>query len=205
MKASNIIAQLEGTQSELSPLVITTPRSGWWHCASERGGGIAGFLEIMRELCSRPPKRNIIFLANTGHELGNFGMEHYISTHQPLVKDVLAWLHLGANFAAADMTQYGVKTPPLVISQASDLGIQKLALSCMLNEGIKPDLIMPIGEIPPRSEAQNIHEAGGRYFSLIGTNNYFHHPEDRWPHAVDIEKTVKIIRSLISLAIKLAN
>jgi len=75
----------------------------------------------------------------------------------------------------------------------------------MSNEGVKPDLSMPIGELPPRSEAQNIHEKGGRYFSLIGTNIYFHHPEDRWPKAVDINKTVKIIRGLVQLAIKLAN
>ena len=205
VKVYNIVAHLEGKQSELPPLIITTPRSGWWHCASERGGGIAGFLEIMRKLCSISPRRNIIFLANTGHELGNFGMEHYITTHPTLVKDAIAWIHLGANFAAANLSQFGIKTPPLVVSQASDIEIQKLALKCMSNEGVKPDLCMPIGELPPRSEAQNIHEKGGRYFSLIGTNNLFHHPEDRWPKAVDINKTVRIIRGLVQLAIELAN
>ncbi len=98
-----------------------------------------------------------------------------------------------------------MKTPPLVISQASDIEIQELALKCMSEEGVTPDLSMPIGELPPRSEAQNIHDGCGRYFSLIGTNNLFHHPEDRWPKAVDINKTVRIIRSLISLAVELAN
>ncbi len=205
IKVFNIIATLKGTESELHPLIVTTPRSGWWHCASERGGGIAGFLEIMRELCSHRPKRNVIFLANTGHELGNIGMEHYISTHYSLVKDSKVWLHLGANFAAANFTQLGVNTPPLVISQASDIKIQELALKCMSHEGVTPDLNMPIGEVPPRSEAQNIHENGGSYFSLIGTNNYFHHPEDRWPKAVDINKTVKIIRGLVLLSIEFAN
>ncbi len=175
------------------------------HCASERGGGIAGFLEIMRKLCSISPRRNIIFLANSGHELGNIGIEHYIISNPTLVKDAIAWIHLGANFAAANLTQFGLKTPPLVVSQASDMQIQELALKCMSNEGVKPDLSMPIGEIPPRSEAQNIHDGGGRYFSLIGTNNLFHHPEDRWPKAVDINKTTKFIRDLISLAIELTN
>jgi len=64
---------------------------------------------------------------------------------------------------------------------------------------------MPIGKLPTRSEAQKIHEKGSRYFSLIGINNYFHHTGDRWPKAVDIDKTAKIIRGLISLAIELAN
>lgn len=205
IKVYNVIALLEGKQSELPPLIITTPRSGWWHCASERGGGIAGFLEIMHALCSISPRRNIIFLANTGHELGNIGMEHYITTHPTLAMAAIAWIHLGANFAAANLTQFGIKTPPLVISQASDIEIQELALKCMSNEGVKPDLTMPIGKIPPRSEAQNIHKKGGRYFSLIGSNNYFHHPGDRWPKAVDIDKTVKIIKGLVHLAIELAN
>jgi len=205
INAYNIIAHLEGKQSELPPLIITTPRSGWWQCASERGGGIAGFLEIMRTLCASTPKRNIIFLANSGHELGNFGMQHYINNHPTLVKDTEAWIHLGANFAAADLTQFGVKAPPLVITQASDIEIEDLALKCMSNEGVKPDLTMPIGQLPPRSEAQHIHEAGGRYFSILGSNNYFHHPEDRWPKAVDIDKTVKIIRSLVQLSIELSN
>jgi hypothetical protein len=204
VKVFNVITHLEGTKTDLSPLIVTTPRSGWWHCASERGGGIAGFLEIMRELCSHPPRRNVIFLANTGHELGNYGIQHYINAHKSLIKDVKAWLHLGANFAAANLTQLGVKTPSLVIFQASDIEIQELALKCMAHEGVKPDLTMPIGEVPPRSEAQNIHEVGGRYFSLIGTNNYFHHPEDRWPKAVDINKTVKIIKGLVQLSIELA-
>lgn len=201
----NVVAHLGGKQSNLSPLIITTPRSGWWHCASERSGGIAAFLEIMRELTSISPRRDVIFLANTGHELGNLGMDYYINSHPVLAKDAIAWLHLGANFAAANMTQFGIKAPPLVIFQASDVALQELALKCMADEGVKPDLTMPIGEIPPRSEAQNIHEKGGRYFSLIGTNNYFHHPEDRWPKAVDINKTVKIIRGLVQLAIELAN
>ena len=205
IKANNVIAHLEGKESELPPLIITTPRSGWWHCASERGGGIAGFLEIMRTLCTSSPRRSIIFLANTGHELGNFGMQDYISNHPTLVKDTIAWIHLGANFAAANLTHLGVKAPPSVISQASDIEIEELALKCMSNEGVKPDLTLPIGMLPPRSEAIHIHEAGGRYFSILGTNNYFHHPEDRWPKAVDIDKTVKIIRSLAQLSIELTN
>ena len=203
IKANNVIAHLEGKESELPPLIITTPRSGWWQCASERGGGIAGFLEIMRTLCTSSPKRDIIFLANTGHELGNLGMQHYITNHPTLLKDTIAWIHLGANFAAA---QIGVKAPPIVVSQASDIEIEELALKCMSNEGVKPDF-MPIGKFftSNPSEAKKIYDAGGRYFSVVGPNNYFHHPEDRWPKAVDIDKTAKIIRGLISLAIELAN
>jgi hypothetical protein len=99
-----------------------------------------------------------------------------------------------------------VKAPPKFISQASDIEIEELGLKCMSNEGVKPDS-QPIGEFFTSHpiEAKNIYDAGGRYFSIIGPNNYSHHPEDRWPNAVDIDKTAKIIRGFISLAIELAN
>ena len=47
-----------------------TPRSGWYSCASERGGGIACWLELMRTLNGRAP-RDVLFVASSGHELGH--------------------------------------------------------------------------------------------------------------------------------------
>src|SRR5262245_22548045 len=44
--AYNVIAAVNGRRSNLEPVIVMTPRSGWWNCASERGGGIACWLEI---------------------------------------------------------------------------------------------------------------------------------------------------------------
>jgi hypothetical protein len=66
-KAYNVIARLKGSIPELPPLFIITSRSGWWHCASERGGGIICLLEMMRTILSNKPKRNVFFMANSGH------------------------------------------------------------------------------------------------------------------------------------------
>jgi len=44
--AFNVNASVAGHDPGLPPVVVMTPRSGWWQCASERGGGIAAFLEI---------------------------------------------------------------------------------------------------------------------------------------------------------------
>ena len=41
-----------------------------------------------------------------------------------------------------------------------------------------PDLV-------PSGETRDIHRAGGRYLTLVGTNSLFHLPQDRWPDAVD--------------------
>ena len=40
----NVIGRLSGSDETLPPLVVMTPRSGWWHCAGERGGGPACWL-----------------------------------------------------------------------------------------------------------------------------------------------------------------
>jgi len=41
VQAFNVIAVVSGTDKSAAPLVVMTPRSGWWWCASERGGGLA--------------------------------------------------------------------------------------------------------------------------------------------------------------------
>src|SRR5439155_1695418 len=48
--ATNVVASLRGADPELPPLIVMTPRSGRYWCASERGGGIACWLEVMRAL-----------------------------------------------------------------------------------------------------------------------------------------------------------
>jgi alanyl-tRNA synthetase len=40
-EAFNVVATVAGQQTDLAPIVVITPRSGWWQCASERGGGLA--------------------------------------------------------------------------------------------------------------------------------------------------------------------
>ena len=62
-KAYNVSARIDGTDPDLAPIVIMTPRSGWWRCASERGGGIAVFMELIRALIDNPPARDVIFTA----------------------------------------------------------------------------------------------------------------------------------------------
>src|SRR5262249_23582254 len=56
-RASNVVATVEGRRPSLAPLVVMTPRSGWWQCASERGGGIACWLEAMRRTAAARPLR----------------------------------------------------------------------------------------------------------------------------------------------------
>jgi hypothetical protein len=52
------------------PAAVTTPLSGWFSCAGERGCGIAVALHVAIELSRYLP---VTLLATTGHELGLIG------------------------------------------------------------------------------------------------------------------------------------
>ena len=66
--------------------MVMTPRSGWWSCGSERGGGIACWLEIMRAVHAAKPARDVLFVASSGHELGHLGLDAYMARRPDLVR-----------------------------------------------------------------------------------------------------------------------
>lgn len=192
--ASNVEVHIAGRDPLAAPLVIMTPRSGWWTCTSERGGGLVLWFEALRALRARAPRRNVIFTANTGHELGHVGLHHFLQAHPGLAARAL-WLHLGANFAAT-----GGRTR----LQASDAGLRDLARGHVESRAARIDDETPLGT-RPFGEARDIHDAGGRYVSLLGSNPLFHHPEDRWPDAVDLPRTLALARAFVDLVESLAN
>lgn len=190
----NVTAEVTGTRPGLDPLIVMTPRSGWWNCASERGCGIAIWLELVRELERIRPTRNTFFVASTGHELGHYGLGHHLSTRQSLIKKSVAWIHLGANLGAA------VGANPVL--QVSDDELKRIALEIMAATGNGPAVVRPVGT-RPRGEARAIHDGGGRYISLLGESNLFHHPHDRWPIAVDLDAVVRFATMFVQIGIRL--
>jgi hypothetical protein len=191
--ASNVQAIVHGSDDGLPPLVVMTPRSGWWVCTSERGGGLVAWLEILRSLADAVPRRSVIFTANTGHELGHVGLDAFVHANPALPREA-TWLHLGANFAA---------TGARVRLQAADAALRELALGHFARHAAPIDDETPVGT-RPFGEARNIHDAGGRYISLLGSNPLFHHPDDRWPHAVDMPRTLPLVRAIVDLVGNLA-
>jgi hypothetical protein len=188
----NVVARLRGTQPELDPLVVTTPRSGWFACASERAGGLAAFFEIARSLYDAPPARDVHFVATTGHELGHLGLRAWLGAHPAIAQRARAWLHLGANLAASGGQLF---------VQASSAEHGELARAALAAAGRAPDAIAAAGA-PPLGEVREV--ASRPYVSLLGTNPLFHTPDDRWPYAVDVAKTGAICRAIVAIARQLA-
>ena len=193
--ARNIEAKIAGSSPDLAPMVVMTPRSGWWANASERGGGIAAFLEIMLAVNASAPRRDVIFTANTGHELGHTGLDLFLEKNPTLVKDAHIWMHLGANFAAKFGSQ--------VRLQYSDDDAATSLAPWLKENFVTPGMVTPMGQ-RPLGEARNVYDGQGRYVSILGRNGLFHHPADQWPHAVDLELTTKWVKAFTQLAISLA-
>ena len=199
VQAHNVVVSMTGRTgaavTELPPIVVMTPRSGWWQCASERGGGLACWLEAIRALAVAGAARSAVFVASSGHELGHLGLESFIHERPDLVKRASAWVHLGANIGAA-----GGRAR----LQASDDAIEQLAVDALTRAGTGVQQRVPRGTVPA-GEARNIHVGGGRYGSLLSSSPYFHSQSDRWPAAVDATAVARFAAAIADMVMALAS
>lgn len=195
VSAYNVVGLVRGDDRAAAPLGIITPRSGWWTCASERGGGIVAWLECARALVAARPRRDVHFVASSGHELGQLGIDAFLAPRPGIARQALAWIHFGANIGAAGQANR---------VQAGDDEILALARDALAAEGLAIDQLVPPGKAPA-GEAHTIYRNQGRYLSLLGDNPLFHQPADRWPEAVDAQRVARHAAAFARLAVDLAN
>jgi hypothetical protein len=195
-QAFNVVATVSGTDKNLAPLVVMTPRSGWWWCASERCGGLTCWLEIMRATRDANPARDVLFVASSGHELGHLGIDSFIERRPGLVPAAKAWIHLGANIGAAQGPGNNL--------QASDDEMETMMVEAMTKAGLGIDRRLPRGAVP-RGEAENVHRGGGRYISIIGNNDLFHNMSDRGVEAVDLNVIERFAKAFAMITTSLAS
>lgn len=182
-EARNVVVTVAGTHRDTPPLVVMTPRSSWWQSTAERGGGLVCWLVALSRLVGRRPSTDVIFTANSGHELGHIGLDDFVARREGCERQA-TWVHWGANLGAMDGR--------LTVMSASD-DLRDVAVAELTRAGRSPDAIAPKTQVPS-GETRDIHRAGGRYLTLVGSNPLFHLPQDRWPHAVDVA-TVECIAS----------
>lgn len=188
----NLLVTMPGRDRERAPVVIMTPRSSWWQSTAERGGGIVCWIEALRALIAAPPACDVVFTANSGHELGHLGLDDFLA-RRPGWERRASWLHFGANLGAAG--------GELSVMSASD-DLRALAAAALSQAGQEPDHMAPPTAVPS-GETRDIHRAGGRYLTFVGSNPRFHLPQDRWPHAVDVAAVARIAAGAARLALKL--
>lgn len=107
--AFNVTAKLD--RGAARTLVLSTPRSGWFTCAGERGSGLAAWLLLSGWAARTRLPINLALVATSGHEYEYAGGEHYIAELAPKPAQTALWVHIGANVAARDWHEYGRLVP----------------------------------------------------------------------------------------------
>ncbi|MCE2407561.1 MAG: hypothetical protein J4G19_08680 [Pseudomonadales bacterium] len=193
--ATNVEVRIKGQRTDLDPLVVMTPKSSWWTSTAERCGGITAWLACIRELARNQPDRDVIFTANTGHELGHVGLEYFLDQNAGLARNAHAWVHLGANFAS---------TGCQIRMQYSN---ERLRAS--FDKHLTEHEVQIAGEVSgdtrPGGEARNIFDAGGHYVSMLGSNRLFHHPDDRMINNVDLLVATRTTKAVMGLVKELSS
>jgi hypothetical protein len=192
-RAVNVVATLPDSGGAGPPLIVMTPRSSWWQSSAERGGGLVAWLESLRALGAAPTARPVVFTANSGHELGHLGLDDFVA-RRPGCEKRASWVHWGANLGAAGGT-LSVVSP--------DAALRALAAAELARAGGPHDLAPTT--LVPSGETRDIHRKGGRYLTFVGTNPFFHLPQDRWPEAVDLAAVTRIAAAAARIVLALAS
>jgi hypothetical protein len=193
--AYNLIAEIGPAHGR--PIVVSTPQSGWFHAAGERGSGMAAFLALAR-WAARQSESRFLFFSNSGHERGNAGARKLMESHHaPGVADTALWLHIGANIGTLQVpaengvvdTRYAMANWFLVPKAWSLLRDHPGSLS----------LPVPLEFGLARGELADYHRRGYRpLLGIFGPSPYHHCANDRF-QAVSLEETRKVALSLAAL------
>ena len=178
--AHNVIAGIPGTDPDAASVTLMTPKSGWYTCAAERGGGIAIWLEVAGRIAANPGRRSLNLVASSGHELHHLGLDHYIRELGDAAHQVHAWMHLGASIGSRN----GIPS-----YAASDDELFAVATDALNAQGLNRRAF-PVGNAG-FGEARNIGEINGRFVSFLGGHPYFHSPQDTYDRCVDLDSLAK--------------
>ena len=175
VKARNVIAKVDRGKDLI---VISTPQSGWFRCAAERGPGIALFLGLARWASRRPGGSSFLFVSTSGHEIGGLGMRAFLNDLAPTPNRVLCWIHLGAGIAsyAWEETQSGprrLQEPDSrrLLMTSPDL-VPLLTTAFAGQPGLTPTVGRAVGEF------ELILKAGYRGFGIAAAHRFHHTPAD---------------------------
>ncbi|MDP6978545.1 MAG: hypothetical protein QF570_08075 [Myxococcota bacterium] len=181
--AHNVLARYPAREIPGAPwTVISTPTSGWFRCAGERGSGVALWLGLAEWIAQgNHGQKNWLFVANSGHEL-SFAGAHVSLPAVPPSEDVALWLHLGASIAARAWQETAEGLEPMNRVHDYNQLFYRDNLSSLVDATFAriPQLqTLPYQQMRPgRSELNEILRAGYRAMGFVGPHRFFHTPLD---------------------------
>jgi hypothetical protein len=159
------------------PVVVSTPQSGWFRCAGERGPGIALWLGLARWVRKNPSDFSYVFVSTSGHELGGLGIRAFLDREARPPGSVAAWIHLGAGIATWkwQQTDKGMARTREVDSN------RLLMCSPGLVSTVAP-LFADLPGLKPGSQSvgeyRDIAKAGYRTMAIAAAHMFHHTPAD---------------------------
>ena len=174
-RSANVIGWLG--PSDAPTAVVTTPLTGWFRCAGERGTGIAVAMHVAERLAR---DMRICVVGSTGHELGHLGLTRWIDERAGSLGDPVAVVHLGASVAAGDPLDGRVTLSDKRLAMTS----APEAVNDQLRGALAPaGLSLTGGGDTWPGEGQEWRRLTAPVLSLTGGFERFHTPDDL-PEAV---------------------
>lgn len=153
------------------PVVVTTPLSGWYQCAGERGTGIAVALDLVESLSA---DHRVTVVACSGHELAHTGLVVWLDDASELgTVPAGPVIHLGASVASLEPDGSGGRR---FARRRAAHTIEALHLD---------DLVEPAGFVSTYDPRPWLGEGGtwrnytqSPVLSFAGHSHWFHTPGD---------------------------
>lgn len=182
-------------------LAVSTPRSGWFTCAGERGPGVAAWLWLAKWAATEVRDHDLAFICNSGHEYEYLGAAEALKAIAPPPDATRFWLHLGANVGATawhegtgkplpsvDPERYLAVSPSLLpLARAAFAGFAGL-------EAPYSSEVLAAGELTEIIAAGYKPAAG-----VFGIHRFHHVAADdaRCVHAGEIAKTAAAFQQMV--------
>ncbi|QKS00495.1 hypothetical protein F9288_13355 [Sphingomonas sp. CL5.1] len=193
--AFNIAARLD--RGSGAWLAVSTPRSGWFTCAGERGPGVAVWLGLARWAVAALPAHDLAFICTSGHEYENLGAEQALAQAAPALRDTALWLHLGSNVAARDWHDLTPRPTPLTTADPQRYLVVSPALIALARRAFagQPGLADPYPcDIAAEGELRNVIAAGYPVVAGVYGAHRFHHARDDTEQCLLPEATVAALK-----------
>ena len=173
----NVLGQLGPPDAPV--VIVTTPLTGWFRCAGERGTGIAAALTLAQTLAA---DHRVEFVGCGGHELHFRGLEHHLE-HRVVdrvvdrVVEGATVIQLGASVGATVPTPTGPgQLDPGRMVLTTMTGEPRSAISELVAQGnwTAADL----GDRAWPGESGLWQRAGAEVLAFLGHSHHFHAASD---------------------------
>jgi hypothetical protein len=177
-------------------IVVSTPSSGWFTCAGERGPGVALLLALAEWAASRRDGLNYLFVATSGHELDFLGARLFHEAHlAPPPERTRAWLHLGASIATPPWEDMGGTLRPTTSVTTGTLQASG-ELASFMRDAFAPLPMYQLRTDTRIGEFRDLVEHGYRGLGVVGGSNpWFHVPRDT-PDTVEPATLAAVARAV---------